>query len=142
MPNCLVQPMSISIRILISVCVLFILQGCDRAAAPEASLEVSNRHVTAGALAQTGDRLLMGSSWHGGAYWDLDKSERLYIWNHARGESTVMTAVALSPDAHWALTSASNTLVLWSTLTGAAQQYWSSRSEEHTSELQSRGHVV
>src|SRR5690625_7933127 len=114
MPNCLVQPMSISIRILISVCVLFILQGCDRAAAPEASLEVSTRHGTAGALAQTGDRLLMGSSWHGGAYWELDRSERLDLWNHARGECTVMTAVALAPDAEWALASDSITLVLWS----------------------------
>lgn len=139
MPNCPIQPISIFIRILISVCVLFTLQGCDRAAAPEASLEVSNRHVTAGALAQTGDRLLMGSSWHGGAYWDLDKSERLYIWNHARGESTVMTAVALSPDAHWALTSDSNTLVLWSTLTGAAQQYWSSPANVHAVALSANG---
>src|SRR5690625_7528338 len=50
-----------------------------------------------------------------------------------------MTAVALSPDADWALTSDSNTLVLWSTLTGAAQQYWSSPANVHAVALSANG---
>ena len=138
MPNVTISP-SIFTRLLIGVSLLFILQGCERPAAPEASVEVTNRSVTAGALAQTGGRLLLGSSWHGGAYWDLDAVERLYIWNHTQGEATLMNAVALSPGADWALTSDRTTLVLWSTLTGEAQQYWSSPANVHAVALSANG---
>lgn len=139
MPNYATDSLSIPARILTSVCLLFVLQGCERPAAPEASLEVTSRRVTAGALAQTGDRLLLGSSWHGGAYWNMDTGERLYIWNHAQGEATLMNAVALSPEADWALTSDRTTLVLWSGLTGAAQQYWSSPANVHAVALGANG---
>lgn len=139
MPNYVTASPSILARILISACVLFVLQGCERPAAPEASLEVTSRTVTTGTLAQTGDWLLLGTSWHGGAYWNLDTSERLYIWNHTQGEPTVMNAVALSPEADWALTSDRTTLVLWNTLTGAAQQYWSSPANVHAVALDANG---
>lgn len=142
MPNYVAAPPAILaalVRTLTAACLLFVLQGCERPAAPEASLEVTSRSVTAGALAQTGDRLLLGTSWHGGNYWDLDASERLYIWNHTRGEDTLMNAVAISPESDWALTSDRDTLVLWDARTGEAERYWSSPANVHAVALGAKG---
>ncbi|MDQ2076121.1 WD40 repeat domain-containing protein [Marinimicrobium sp. ABcell2] len=118
---------SLIARTLGAVFVLLALSGCERPGEPEASLEVAVRSVSAGVL--VGDRALLGSTRHGGSYWNLTTQERLYSWNHTSGEATLMTAVGLSPQADWALTSDRNTLVLWNAQTGAAEQFWSSPAE-------------
>lgn len=112
---------------LLGVCCLAL--GCDQAAEPEQQLEVASRSVSAGALSQGGSLALIGSAYHGGSLWNLEQSARLFNWNHAEGEYSLLTAAGFSPEGDWALTSDGTTLVLWDTTTGAAQHYSSSPAE-------------
>lgn len=103
--------------------------ACDQAAAPEQKLQVASRSVSAGALSQGGDLALIGSSFHGGSLWDLEQQARVFNWNHAQGDYSLLTAAGFSPDGDWALTSDGMTLVLWDTNTGEAQHYSRSPAE-------------
>lgn len=107
----------------------FLVAGCDQAAAPEQKLQVANRSVSAGALAQGGDLAVIGSAYHGGSLWDLDKEARLFNWNHVEGDYSLLTSAAFSPGGDWVLTSDGGTLVLWNSGTGEALHYFSSPAE-------------
>lgn len=107
------------------------LAGCDPAQDPQHSVELAARSTESAALSTDGQWALMGSSFHGGSLWRLRDEERLYDWNHRQGEYTLITQAAFSPEGDWAATSDGQTLVLWNTRTGQAEQFWSIPAEVH-----------
>lgn len=116
-----------------------LLLGCDRPAAPVASLEVASRSVQSGDLSRDGAWALVGSGYDGGSLWALDTDERLYNWNHKAEALTLITSASVSPEGDYALTTDERTLVLWNRQSGEAEQYWSSPAQILVSELGPNG---
>lgn len=96
---------------------------------PLATTEVAARSAYSATLSYDSDYALIGADGHGGSLWRLTDGERLFDWNHRRGEYTTITASSFSPDADWALTTDSKTLVLWNRETGTAERFWSSTAD-------------
>ena len=105
------------------------LTGCDNGKSPAASIEQAAVGNYSAALSNDGHHALIGSINHGGSLWDLQQDERLYDWNHKKGEFTNIVACAFSPDGNYAITADHQTLVLWSTTDGKAMTYWSAPSD-------------
>lgn len=115
------------------------LTGCYRGDAPEKSWEVAVKGTYSAALSDNGEFSLIGSIMHGGSLWQTEKGERLYNWNHRKGEYTNIIACGFSPDGRFALTAGHQTMVLWSTETGKAITFWTAPSEVESLDLTPNG---
>src|SRR5690606_6081146 len=97
-----------------------LIAACSRPPSPTDSLQVAVRTVHTGALSRDGNQAVIGSSQHGGSFWQLDSQERLYNWNHQNDEYSLLLATALSPEGGWAITSDGQAVALWSTADGSS----------------------
>ncbi len=105
--------------------ILFImLIGCDNSIPPNNSWKLATRGVYAASISSDSKYGVIGSINHGGSLWDLQQQERLYNWNHIKGEYTGLVAVAFSPEGSYAATAAPRTITLWETNTGKPIWYW------------------
>lgn len=118
------------------------LSACTKAPAPLDELEVASRNVQSAALSRDGDWAVIGSAYHGASYWHLPDRERLYNWNHSDSLGTLALASSISPDGGWAATVDDQSLVLWSTETGASHGYWRLTSEVNSMALGRHGNVA
>ncbi|GAB1260908.1 WD40 repeat domain-containing protein [Aurantivibrio plasticivorans] len=105
------------------------LSGCDDGMSPSASLEVAAVGTYGGAFSDDGGYSIVGSINHGGSLWRTQDGERLYNWNHHKGEFTSVLTADFSPDGKWALTADEHTLVLWKTEDGSAHRFWNAPGE-------------
>lgn len=105
--------------------ICFGLAGCEQFTPPKKSWENAVQGLYAAALSSQGQYAIIGSINHGASLWDMQRKERLFDWNHVKGEYTGIVAAALSPEQNYAATAAQRTIVLWETATGAPVWYWS-----------------
>ena len=106
-----------------------LLSGCQQGSAPSESYEYALQGLYSATLAEDGEFALVGSINHGGSLWNFIDNERLYNWNHKRGEYSQITSSAISPEQDWVVTATPQTLVLWNAKTGAGLNYWTAPSE-------------
>lgn len=116
-------------RIVIILSLLLVLTACDSAKPPENSYPLSSRGSYSAALAMDGRAGIIGSFDFGGHFWDLQRRERLYDWNHAQGLFSDLVASAFSPEGDFAVTATTTDLVLWQTVDGQPVWFWSSPGE-------------
>jgi WD40 repeat protein len=90
-------------------------------------------------LSDDGASALVGSIQHGGSYWVNAVNERRFNWNHAQGEYSSLMAVDIDPSGQYAATGGARTLVLWSTLTGKAEGYWTTPGDIQALKLTQNG---
>jgi len=114
---------------------LLALQACEQAEPPVHSLEVAAKGLHAAALADNGSLAVVGSIHHGGSFWRIQSEERLFNWNHSKGDYTTVIAADISSDNRWALTADPATMVLWNTASGEGTRYWSAPGEILDAEL-------
>jgi len=96
---------------------------------PSRQLEVAINGVHGGALSNDGAYAVVGSVYHGGSFWSIADTERLYNWNHSDKEPSVFIAADVDPSGQWALTSEAFTMVLWDINSGQAARFWTAPGE-------------
>ncbi|WP_235015381.1 hypothetical protein [Oceanicoccus sp. KOV_DT_Chl] len=101
-----------------------LLSACDSGKAPTQSWENAVKGAYSAALSQDGQRSVIGSITHGGSLWTTSKGERLFNWNHKKGEYSNIIAAGFSPDGRFALTADHQTMVLWDATTGQSLTFW------------------
>jgi WD40 repeat protein len=105
---------------LLALCILII--GCSDG--PTSTLLLAKQGFLSADLSTDGSKALIGSIHHGGSFWDLDKKERLFNWNHQSGKMSSLRAVAISKNGQRAVTCEEDTLVLWDANSGEYKQFW------------------
>lgn len=106
-----------------------LLVSCSSGDAPTKSWELAAKGVYGADLSDDGELIVIGSIMHGGSLWRVADHERLYDWNHRKGELTNIDAAAISPDGNFAFTANPQTMVLWSTQDGKALTFWNAPTE-------------
>lgn len=92
---------------------------------PTKHMELTSQSAYASAISPDGKYALVGSVQHGSSLWRLKDEEKLYNWNHGKGELTAMSAVTFSTDSRFALTADKKRLVMWDVSNGKPQGFWS-----------------
>jgi len=92
---------------------------------PSKHIELTAQSAYASAISPDGQYALVGSILHGGSLWRIKDAEKLYTWNHGKGEFTPMTAVAFSTDGRFAMTADKRRFVMWNVKTGKPSGFWS-----------------
>lgn len=114
-----------SLRIALLLVIAWSTAGCDDAAIPKKQWENAVQGLYSATLSDNGNYALVGSINHGASLWDMQRGERLFNWNHKRGEYTGITATAISPDNKYAATADRRTIVLWELQSGRSVRFWS-----------------
>ncbi|SMF12266.1 hypothetical protein SAMN02745866_00767 [Alteromonadaceae bacterium Bs31] len=120
---------------LTTLSIILLLQACMQAEQPAHSLEVAVKGMHSGALSEHGELAVIGSINHGGSLWRIQSEERLFNWNHRKGEFSTIVAADFSSDGRWALTADPAALVLWNTQSGEGTRYWNAPGEILDAEL-------
>jgi WD40 repeat protein len=105
------------------ICSAATLLSCT-ADAPVRTAQYAVQGLYSAVLSDDGASALVGSIEHGGSYWRSARNERSFNWNHVSGEFTDLSAVDIDPSGKYAATGSTRTLVLWSTLTGQPDGFW------------------
>jgi len=100
----------------------FFLIACSEG--PAIQKQLATKGLLSGDISSEGDSAVIGSIFNGGSYWDLTKKERLYNWNHTKGEMSLIRATALSGNGKRAVTCVEDNMVLWDTQSGKYLQFW------------------
>ena len=106
-----------------------LLSGCGSGDAPGKTFEYAQKGAYSAEISPTGKFTVLGSFNHGGSLWNNLQQERLYNWNHANGEYTIIAATAFAPDETYAATANQQDLVLWSLQDGRPAGFWRSPAE-------------
>ncbi len=115
-----------------------VITGCKPT--PDKSLEIASQGLYSADLSSDGEKLAIGSIYHGGSLWS--GRERLYNWNHKSGEMTDIVALDFSPDNQWVMTAAPRSLVLWSTRSGKASAFLSTPAQVTSVALGTNGNYA
>lgn len=100
------------------------LSACDQAEKPTDHWETAVQGLYTAALSSDGRFGIVGSIQHGASLWDMKRKERLFNWNHAKGQFTLLSSAAFSPSGNYAATASDRTIVLWETATGQPVWFW------------------
>ncbi|NLQ18086.1 hypothetical protein HGG82_10685 [Marinomonas sp. M1K-6] len=122
---------------LIAVCCVALL-SCS-AESPVRTAKYAEQGFYSAALSDDGATALVGSIQHGGSYWVNAINERRFNWNHAPGEYSSIIGVDIDPSGQFAATGGARTLVLWSTLTGSAEGFWTTPGDIQSLKLTQNG---
>ncbi len=117
---------------------LFLI-SCSSGTAPEQQWEMAAKGAYSATLSQDGQYLLLGSVHHGGSYWEIDKFERLYNWNHEADKMSGIVASAISDNGLFACTSDHRKIVLWNAKTGEAFWLWEAPADIRAMDLSNDG---
>ncbi len=128
-----------SYRLLATAALCLTLSACDQGKAPHKTLEVAVQGIYSANISSDGSHAIIGSIQHGGSLWDLNRSERLYNWNHKEGEYSQLTSSAFSPSTKHAITADYQNLVLWNIESGSASRFWTSPDEMLSVALSTEG---
>ncbi len=110
--------------VLLAVAIAVLLSGCGSADAPSDQHEYAVQGTYSGAISADSRYALIGSIQHGGSLWDLQRHERLYNWNHTKGNYSILVATAFSPRSGFAITVGQQDLVLWQVADGKPVWFW------------------
>lgn len=114
------------INLFVVIMLALTLSACDNAEKPSEHWESAVQGLYTAALSNDGKYGIVGSIQHGASLWDMQRKERLFNWNHNKGQFTLLSAAAFSPDGRYAATASDRTIVLWETATGAPVWFWTS----------------
>lgn len=108
---------------------LLTIAGCQPGTdAPTTHFEVAAKGIHAGAIDEAGERMLVGSLYHGASLWRLTDKERLFDWRHQESAYAELAAAAVSADGRFAVTTEPRNLILWDVESGQSLGYWGSPS--------------
>lgn len=113
-----------TVPLFVSLLTAFILAGCDSGEPASKSWKYANQGILSADISMDGSYTIIGSIHHGGSLWQTDKGERLYNWNHKKGEYSSLRATSLSGNGKLAATAERDEVVVWSTQTGKYQSFW------------------
>lgn len=105
------------------------LVACDSANSPSSVYEYTTLGAYSADISPDGHYAVIGSQNEGGSLWDIQKNARLFDWNHREDERSIIAESGFSPEANFAVTANQQDLVLWHTLTGQPEWFWSSPGE-------------
>jgi WD40 repeat protein len=120
------------------ICSTVVLLSCS-ADAPVRTAKYAVQGLNSAALSNNGSTALVGSIQHGGSYWKNGVNERSFNWNHAIRGYTSLTSVDIDPSSAYAVTGSERTLVLWNTLTGEPDGYWTTPADIQSLRLTQNG---
>lgn len=126
----------------ILLCTTLFLSACEKGQVPSASTENAVRGIYNASLSDDGSFSIIGSIEHGGSLWRVKDRERLFDWNHRKGEFSAVIASGFSPDGEFALTADHQTMVLWETSTGSPLTFWTAPSEILALDLSPNGNTA
>lgn len=109
-------------RVLILLILPLLLMACGDS--PSRELETTSSGAYSASLSPDGAYAVIGSVQHGGSLWRLKDGERLYNWNHAKGQFSKIVATAFSTDGRFALTAEKKRFVMWEVSTGKPAGFW------------------
>ncbi|GAB3478966.1 WD40 repeat domain-containing protein [Marinomonas epiphytica] len=118
-----------------------LLWSCS-AQSPSSTAELAVQGLYSAALSDDGRHSVIGSIQHGGSFWDNNRSERLFNWNHAQGEYTPLISVDIDPSGGFALTGGARTLVLWNTQNGQFEGFWNTPGDVRSLKLTQNGNLA
>lgn len=127
--------MKIVVLLLLSI----LLSACNQGDAPSQQWEMAVRGAYSAQLSRDGRSLLIGSIHHGGSYWEIDKFERLYNWNHEAEKMTGILAGAISDNGKYASTADHRKIVLWNAENGEAFWLWEAPADIRDMDLTDDG---
>ncbi len=107
---------------------IFLLTSCG-GTAPTVSVEYAVQGLYAAELSPGAQMGIIGSINHGGSLWQVINNERLFNWNHKKGEFSHIIAADFSVELDYAITASPQTMVLWNAKTGEGLSYWTAPSE-------------
>jgi len=116
-----------------------LLQACSSGTPPEKHWEMAVKGAYSATLSRDGHNLLLGSIHHGGSYWQVDKFERLYNWNHEANKMSGIVVSAISDNGLFASTSDHRKIALWDTKTGEAFWLWEAPADIRDMDLSNDG---
>lgn len=105
------------------------LAACDSSSPPSSVYEYTTLGAYSADISPDGHYAVIGSQNEGGSLWDIQKNARLFDWNHRKDERSIIAESGFSPEANFAVTANQQDLVLWHTLTGQPEWFWSSPGE-------------
>lgn len=104
---------------------LLYLTGCQPGTdLPTTRFDVAAKGIHAGAIDEAGERLLVGSLYHGASLWRLADQERIFDWRHSEDAYAELAAAAVSGDGRFAVTTEPRNLILWNAESGQSLGYW------------------
>lgn len=115
-------------KITVFFCCSLLLAGCQFEK-PQKTSQLTVRGAYSAKLSQDGQLIAVGSIEHGGSLWRSQPLDRLYNWNHRKGQTTTIEHIAFSPDSLFAATADNRTISLWNTKSGEPIWLWNSPSD-------------
>ncbi|MCG8668491.1 MAG: hypothetical protein MI867_03690 [Pseudomonadales bacterium] len=112
-------------RFLVIACLTLSLLACGDT--PKKEWELTAQGAYTITLSQDGKFAVVGSILHGGSLWRLKDGERLFNWNHSKGQMSEIVAAAISPNNSHAITAEKKRMVMWDIKTGRPQGFWEAR---------------
>ncbi|QUX94467.1 hypothetical protein C0J08_03135 [Marinomonas sp. CT5] len=122
----------------LAVVCLTALLSCS-AEAPVRTAQYAKQGLYSAVLSDDGSSALVGSIQHGGSYWVNAVNERRFNWNHVKGEYSSLYGVDIDPSGQYAATGGGRTLVLWSTVTGKSEGFWTTPGDVQSLKLTQNG---
>jgi WD40 repeat protein len=115
------------------------LLACSNGTAPDKQWEMAVKGAYSASISRDGQSLLLGSIHHGGSFWQIEKFERLYNWNHEAGKMSGIVVSAISDNGLFASTSDHRKIALWNTKTGEAFWLWEAPADIQAMDLSNDG---
>ncbi|WP_406803117.1 WD40 repeat domain-containing protein [Alkalimarinus alittae] len=112
-----------ALKLLALSLIVLTIVGCGEKG-PESKTELAVQGFLSGDISRDGRYAVVGSIHHGGSLWDVAKKERMFDWNHAAGEKSLIRHVSISGDGTLAATTVEDNVVLWETATGKSVAFW------------------
>ncbi|NQZ30540.1 MAG: hypothetical protein HRU06_04655 [Oceanospirillaceae bacterium] len=106
-----------------------VLTACSSGEPPFDWQNYATLGLYSAAISKDGRYAAIGAQQEGGSLWEIETGERLYDWNHQKGERSLIAKTAFSPEGDFAVTANQQDLVLWHTATGKPEWFWSSPGE-------------
>jgi len=126
-------------KLAVTAILTFLLTACSSAESPFDWQNYATLGLYSAAISQDGRYAVIGAQEEGGSLWEIETGERLYDWNHRKGDRSLIAKTAFSPEGEFAVTANQQDLVLWHTSTGKPEWFWSSPGEILAIDLTSRG---
>jgi len=127
------------IKLAVTGLLAFLLTACSSAEPPFDWQNYATLGLYSAAISEDGRYAVIGAQEEGGSLWEIETGERLYDWNHRKGDRSLIAKTAFSPEGDFAVTANQQDLVLWHTSTGKPEWFWSSPGEILAIDLMPKG---
>jgi WD40 repeat protein len=106
----------------------FLVVSCHQPLSTGEGFQQANEGLFCAEFSHDGSMLFVASFSHGGSLWLTAENERLYNWNHTKGEYSAIHTAVFSQDDKFVASTEGKTLVLWNTASGEPIRHWESPS--------------